>query len=59
MQRLKARDNQMRRLNYINNEDSEEKSSDEEEPSVLRQNGKGYKPFYMERLLCGKVPSYN
>ena len=37
MQRMKARDIQMRNLHYINNEDSEEKSSDEEEPLVLRQ----------------------
>ena len=54
MKRLKARDNEMRRVNYIDEEDSEEESSDEEEQLVLRVDGKGHKPFYMEGQMCGK-----
>ena len=56
MKRLKARDNQMRRVNYIDEEESEEEetSSDDEEQLVLRVDGKGHKPFYMEGQMCGK-----
>ena len=55
MKRLKSRDNQMRRVNYIDEEESEEEeSSHEEEQLVLRVDGKGHKPFYMEGLMCGK-----
>ena len=48
MKRLKAGDYQMRRVNYIYEEESEEECSDEEEQLVLRIDGKGHKPFYME-----------
>ena len=54
MKRLKARDNQMRRVNYIDKEESEEESSDEEEQLVLRVDGKGHIPFYMEGQMCGE-----
>ena len=54
MKRLKARDNQMRRVNYIDEVESEEETSDEEEQLVLRVDGKGHKQFYMEGQMCGK-----
>ena len=52
MQRLKNRDNTkgMRRVNYI--EESEEESEDAEQ-LVLRLDGDGCKPFYMEEMICG------
>ena len=40
MKRLKARDNQMRRVNYVDEDESEEETSDEEEQLVLRVDGK-------------------
>ena len=54
MQRLKNRDNtkSMRRVNYI--EESEGKDSEEdEEQLVLRVDGNGCEPFYMEGTICG------
>ena len=54
VKRLKARDNQMRRVNYIDENESEEETSDKEEQLVLRVDGKGHKPFYMQRQMCGK-----
>ena len=55
MQRMKNRDNTkgMRRVNYI--EESEEESEEEdgdEEQLVLRVDGDGCKPFYMEGMMC-------
>ena len=55
MQRLKNRDNTngMRRVNYI--EESEEKQDDDEdeEQLVLRVDGDGWKPFYMNGMMYG------
>ena len=53
MQRLKNRDNtkSMRRVNYI--EESEEEESEDEEQLVLRVDGNGCEPFYMEGTMCG------
>ena len=55
MQRMKNRDitKGMRRVNYI--EESEEESEEEdgdEEQLVLRVDGDGCKPFYMEGMMC-------
>ena len=50
MKRLKARDNQMRRVNYIDEDELEEQL-------LLRVDGKGgqtHKPFYMEGQICRK-----
>ena len=56
MQRLKTRDNQqgMRRVNYIeeSDEDEEEDYEEDEEQLVLRVDGEGSKPFYMEGMMC-------
>ena len=54
MQRLKNRDNEksMRRVNYIEESD-EESEEDDEEQLVLRVDGDGCKPFYMEGTMCG------
>ena len=54
MQRLKNRDNEksMRRVNYIEESD-EESEEDEEEQLVLRVEGDGCNPFYMEGTMCG------
>ena len=41
----------MRRVNY--NEDTEDESEVDEEQLVLKIEGKGSKPFYMEGLMCG------
>ena len=54
MIRLKARDYKRRSVNYVDEEDSEVDSSDEEGQLVLSVDGKGYKPFYMEGQMCGK-----
>ena len=53
VQRLKSRNEQgMRRVNYI--AETEDVESDvEEEQLVLKIEGKGSKPFYMEGLMCG------
>ena len=45
MKRLKARDNQMRRVSYIDENESEEETSGEEEQLVVRVDEKGHKPF--------------
>ena len=54
MQRLKTRDNEksLRRVNYIEESD-EESEEDDEEQLVLRVDGDGCKPFYMEGTMCG------
>ena len=55
MQRLKTRDNQqgMRRVNYIDESDEDEEDYEEdEEQLVLRVDGEGSKPFYMEGMMC-------
>ena len=54
MKRLKAKDNPMRRVNYIDENESKEEISGEEEQLVLRVHEKGHKPFYMEGQMCGK-----
>ena len=53
MQRLKNRDNtkSMRRVNYIE-ESEEEESGEDEEQLVLRVDGNGSEPFYMEGTMC-------
>ena len=53
MQRLKSRGNQqgIRRVNYI--EESHEDEEEEEEQIVLRLDGDGSLPFYMEVMMCG------
>ena len=51
MQRSRARDNQMRRVNYIDGEESVDETDDDEEQLVLHVDGEGHKPFYMEGLL--------
>ena len=53
MQSIKQRD-QMRRVNYIDEDNSEEETDDDEQQLVLRFDGKGQKLFYMEKLMCGK-----
>ena len=53
MQRTKQRD-QMRTVNYIEEDDSEEETDADEEQLVLRVDGKGPKPICMEGLMCGK-----
>ena len=52
MQRLKSRERQqgMRRVIYI--EESDEDEEDCKEQLVLRVDGEGSKPFYMEGMLC-------
>ena len=53
VQRLKSRNEQgMRRVNYIEETEDEESDVDEEQ-LVLKIEGKGSKPFYMEVLMCG------
>ena len=53
VQRLKSRNEQgMRRVNYIEETEDEESDVDEEQ-LVLKIEGKGRKPFYMESLMCG------
>ena len=52
VKRLKSRNEQgMRRVNYI--EDTEDELEVDEEQLVLKIEGKGSKPFYMEGLMCG------
>ena len=52
VKRLKSRNEQgMRRVDYI--EDTEDESEVDEEQLVLKIEGKGSKPFYMEGLMCG------
>ena len=53
MQRLKNRDTTktMKRVNYL--EESEEEESEDEEQLILRVDGNGCKPFYMEGMICG------
>ena len=55
MQRLKNRDNTegMRRVNYIEESEEESEEDEDEEQLVLRVDGNGCKPFYMERMLSG------
>ena len=57
LQRLKSRDNKkgMRRVNCIeeSDEESEEDEDQDEEQLVLRVDGDGCKPFYMEGTMCG------
>ena len=52
--RLKKKENtqSMRRVNYIEESDDESESEDEEQ-LVLRIDGEGSKPFYMEEKMCG------
>ena len=55
MQRLKARENRqgMRRVNYIDESDEDQEDYEEdEEQLVLRVDGEGSKPFYMEGMMC-------
>ena len=53
VQRLKSRNEQgMRRVKYIEETEDEESDVDEEQ-LVLKIEGKGSKPFYMEGLMCG------
>ena len=54
IQRLIFKGNQMRRDNYIDDEVSEDEIDNDEEQLVLRMDGKGRKPFYMEGLMCRK-----
>ena len=44
----------MRRVNYIeeSDEESEEDEDEDEEQLVLRMDGDGCKPFYMEGTRC-------
>ena len=52
VKRLKSRNEQgMRRVNYI--EDTEDESEVDEKQFVLKIEGKGSKPLYMEGLMCG------
>ena len=56
MNRLKKKDNSqsMRRVNYIEeSEDEDESEEEDEEQHVLRVDGEGTKPFYMEGTMCG------
>ena len=53
VQQLQQRGNQKRRVNCIDEDDSEEKHDDERQ-LVLRVDGKGQKLFYMGRLMCGQ-----
>ena len=43
----------MRRLKYIDEEDSEEETAEDEEQLVLRVDGKCKKLFHMEGQMCG------
>ena len=53
VQRLKSRNEQgMRKVNYIENSEDEESDVDEKQ-LLLKIEGKGSKPFYMEGLMCG------
>ena len=52
MQRLKNRDNE-KSLRREHIEESDEESEDDEEQLVLRVDGDGCKPFYMEGTMCG------
>ena len=53
--RLKKKDNSqsMRRVNYIEESDDESEEEEDEEQQVLRVDGEGSKPFYMEGMMCG------
>ena len=55
LQRLKSRDNKkgMRRVNFIEESDEESEEDEDEEQLVLRVDGDGCKPFYMEGTMCG------
>ena len=56
MNRLKKKDNSqsMRRVNYIKeSEDEDESEEEDEEQFVLRVDGEGTKPFYMEERCAG------
>ena len=51
--RLKKDNSQsMRKVNYIEESDHESEAEDEEQ-QVLRVDGEGSKPFYMEGMMCG------
>ena len=54
MQLLKNRGNTkcMRTVNYTE-ESEDEESEEDEEQLVLRVDGNGYEPFYMEGTMCG------
>ena len=43
----------MRRVNYIEEYEDEGESEEDGEQLVLRVDGEGSKPFYMEGMLCG------
>ena len=55
LKRLKSQDNKkgMRRVNYIEESDEESEDDEDEEQLVLRVDGDGCKPFYMEGTMCG------
>ena len=55
MQRLKNRDNAkgMRRVSYIEESEEESEGDEDEKQLVLRVNGDGCKPFFMEGRMCG------
>ena len=52
--RLKKKENtqSMRRVNYIEESNDEKESEEDEEQLVLRVDGEGSKPFYMEGMMC-------
>ena len=54
-QRLKNGDytKGMRRVNYIEESQEEPEEDEDEEQLVLRVDGDGRKPFYMEIMMCG------
>ena len=53
--RLKKKENpqSMQRVNYIDETDDESESEEDEEQLVLRVDGEGSKPLYMEGMMCG------
>ena len=56
LQRLKSKNNkfqEMRRVNYIDDESESDESDSNEEQLVLQIDGSGSKPFYMEGTMCG------
>ena len=55
MNRLKKKKNpqSMRRVNYIEESEDEDESEEDEEQLVLRGDGEGSKPFYMEGMMFG------
>ena len=54
MNRLKKKENpqSMRRVNFFDESEDEEELKEDEEQLVLRVDGKGSKPFYMEGMMC-------